>query len=81
MSSSIYVGNVAWAISEQELGDAFAQHGQVNNVKIILDRETGRPRGFGFVEMSDPDTAARTIAAMNGATIGGRQIRTDNASR
>jgi len=81
MSSSIFVGNLAWRVSEQELGDAFAQHGQVTRVKIVLDRETGRSRGFAFVEMSDPETAGRAIAAMNGAEIQGRQIRTDSASR
>jgi len=81
MSSSIFVGNLAWKVSEQEIGDAFAAHGQVNRVKIVLDRETGRSRGFGFVEMADPETAQAAIAAMNGAEIQGRQIRTDNASR
>jgi len=81
MSCSIFVGNLAWAVTEQELGDAFAQHGQVNRVKIVCDRETGRPRGFGFVEMCDPQTASQAIASMNGFEIQGRQIRTDTASR
>lgn len=81
MSNSVFVGNLAWRVSEQELGDAFAQHGQVSRVKIVLDRETGRSRGFAFVEMSDPETAQRAIAAMNGTVIQGREIRTDSASR
>lgn len=75
------MGNLAWAVTEQELGDAFAQCGQVNRVKIVCDRETGRPRGFGFVEMSDPQTAQEAIGRMNGAELQGRQIRTDSASR
>lgn len=81
MSNSIFVGNLAWSVSEQEIGDAFAQHGEVTRVKIVLDRETGRSRGFAFVEMSDPGTAQRAIGAMNGAELGGRPIRTDSASR
>lgn len=81
MSTSIFVGNLAWAVSEQELGDAFAQHGNVTRVKIVMDRETGRPKGFGFVEMSDPQTAQNAIQRMNGFEIQGRPIRCDAASR
>lgn len=80
-SNSIFVGNLAWAVTEQELGDLFAQVGQVNRVKIIVDRETKRSRGFGFVEMSDPMAAQEAIQKMQGVDLCGRPIRTDKASR
>lgn len=81
MSSSIFVGNLSWNITEQELGDAFAQYGQVQRVKIVTDRETGRSRGFGFVDMSDPGTAQQAIQRMNGYELCGRQIRCDSATQ
>jgi len=80
-AASIFVGNLAWAVTEQELGDLFAQVGQVVSVKIIIDRETKRSKGFGFVQMSDSATAAEAIQTMQGTECCGRPIRTDNASR
>lgn len=78
--ASIFVGNLPWRISEQELGDAFSQHGQVMSVRIVSDRETGRSRGFGYVEMSNEDEQEAAINAMNGFELMGRQIRTDKAN-
>jgi RNA recognition motif-containing protein len=77
MSKNLYVGNLPWKATEQELHDLFSQYGQVNSVKIISDRETGRSRGFGFVEMEDGgDEAMQTL---NGAEFGGRNIRVNEA--
>lgn len=81
MTSSVFVGNIAWGVSEQQLGDAFAQHGQINSVKIIQDRETGRSKGFGFVEFANPGDMQNAIRAMDGADIGGRQLRVNQANQ
>ena len=75
---SIYVGNLPFSASEAELRDLFAPHGTVEAVRLMTDRETGRPRGFGFVEMADGD-AARAIQALNGTEFGGRSLRINEA--
>jgi len=77
--SSIFVGNISWKCNEQTLGNAFAEHGQVLSVKIITDRETGRSKGFGYVEMSNEEEQQIAIERMNGAVVEGRAIRTDKA--
>jgi RNA recognition motif-containing protein len=79
MSSSIHVGNLSAATTEDELRQAFSQHGAVTEVKIIKDRETGNPRGFAFVEMSNSDEAANAIKALNLHEIGGRSITVTEA--
>lgn len=71
--TTLYVGNLPWATTEDDLMRAFSQHGTVHSARIITDRETGRSRGFGFVEVEDAD-AERCIEAMNGAELGGRPI-------
>lgn len=78
---SIFVGNIAWRTTEQELGDAFANWGPVSSVKIIQDRETGRSKGFGFVEYSDASCINNAIEKMNGYDIGGRQLRVNAANQ
>jgi len=78
--SSIFVGNISWKITEQELGDAFAQYGPIASVKIIQDRETGRSKGFGFIEFSDPGCIGNAIQNMDGAEVGGRQLRVNAAN-
>lgn len=79
--TSLFVGNIAWRISEQDLGDAFSQYGAVNSVKIIQDRETGRSKGFGFVEFADAGSLAKAISEMNGADLGGRPLKVNAANQ
>ena len=69
---NIYVGNISWGLTDQDLENVFAEHGTVTYAKIITDRATGRSRGFGFVEMSDGAEAA--IEALNGAEVDGREL-------
>ena len=68
----IYVGNLSYTITVEELRDAFEQHGEVSNVKIVTDRDTGRSKGFGFVEMPNEDEAEAAIEELNGAMLKGR---------
>ncbi len=76
--TKIYVGNLPFTATEQELRTLFAQHGNVVSVALPTDRETGRPRGFGFVEMAQAD-AARAIESLNGQQLGGRALRINEA--
>ncbi len=76
--TKIYVGNLPFSANEGELRQLFEEHGTVNSVALINDRETGRPRGFGFVEMPNAD-AARAIQALNGKDMGGRPLRINEA--
>ena len=69
---NIYVGNISWGLTDQDLENVFAEHGTVTSAKIITDRATGRSRGFGFVEMSDRAEAA--IEALNGTEVDGREL-------
>ncbi|MBU1701218.1 MAG: RNA-binding protein [Candidatus Eisenbacteria bacterium] len=77
MSKKIYVGNLPFSIKEEELKELFSPYGNVESVKIITDRETGRPRGFGFVEMSEG--AEEAIAALNDKEMGGRNLKVNEA--
>lgn len=78
MVRTLYVGNLPWATTEEELARVFAAHGEVLSARIITDRQTGRSRGFGFVEVNDAD-ADRMIAAMNGAELGNRVLTVNEA--
>jgi RNA recognition motif-containing protein len=78
MAKSIYVGNLPFSANEDDIRELFAQHGTVLSVKLISDRETGKPRGFGFVEMEE-DGFAAAIEALNGAEYGGRSLRVNEA--
>ncbi|NUO19556.1 RNA-binding protein [bacterium] len=78
MAKRLYVGNLPFSATEESVREAFGAHGEVLNVAMIMDRDTGRPRGFGFVEMDDAGADA-AIAAMNGATLGGRTLRVNEA--
>jgi RNA recognition motif-containing protein len=78
MAKKLYVGGVAYATTQQGLQDAFAAHGKVVSAQIIMDRETGRSRGFGFVEVEDADVDT-VIQAMNGATVDGRRLTVNEA--
>ena len=75
---TIYIGNLPYTATETEISELFAQHGTVHSVKLITDRDTGRPRGFGFVEMDDKE-ALTSIEALNGADLGGRALRVNEA--
>jgi RNA recognition motif-containing protein len=74
----IYVGNLPYSATEDELRELFAQHGEVSSVSLVNDRETGRPRGFGFVEMVGEDADA-AIQALDGAQMGGRTLKVNEA--
>ena len=76
---NIYVGNLSYSLSESELRDAFAGFGEVSSVKVLMDRETGRSRGFGFVEMPNQSEAEAAIAQLNGKELGGRALRVNEA--
>ena len=78
MSKSIYVGNLPWSATEEQVQALFAEYGKVLSVKLISDRETGRARGFGFVEMEDADAAA-AIEALDNHDFGGRTLRVHEA--
>jgi RNA recognition motif-containing protein len=78
MHTSIYVGNLPFTVSEDDVRQLFEQHGPVSSVKLINDRETGKPRGFGFVEM-DNQVARTAIDALNGSDLGGRSLRVNEA--
>ncbi len=78
MSKTLYVGNLPWQITEAELTTSFEPHGQVISSRIVTERETGRSRGFGFVEVEDAD-AQKMIKAMNGYTLGGRALIVNEA--
>jgi RNA recognition motif-containing protein len=75
---TIYVGNLPFEASEQDVQDLFGQYGEVAKVSLVNDRETGSPRGFGFVEMS-PEQASTAIDALDGADYGGRNLRVNEA--
>lgn len=79
LSNKIYVGNLPFSSTEDELRGVFAQHGDVESVNVITDRETGRPRGFAFVEMADGAAASRAIKALDGSELGGRNLRVNEA--
>ena len=74
----LFVGNIAWGTTEETLRTLFEEYSTLQSVKIVTDRETGRSRGFGFVEMSQAD-AARAIQSLNGHQMGGRALRVNEA--
>jgi len=76
--TKIFVGNLPFSATESEVRALFEQHGTVESLALINDRETGRPRGFGFIEMSNAD-AARAISGLNGHELGGRAIKVNEA--
>lgn len=75
---TLYVGNLPWGTSAEELQQVFSRYGEVISSRIITDRETGRSRGFGFVEVAD-EAAEQMIAALNGSELGGRTITVNEA--
>ncbi len=79
MTANIYVGNLAFETDSAQLEKLFSEHGQVTKAQVVADRDTGRSRGFGFVEMSSQDDAQKAIAAIDGRDHGGRQLKVNIA--
>jgi RNA recognition motif-containing protein len=79
MSTKLFVGNLSFNITENDLQDAFAAHGTVVETNLMMDRTTGRPRGFAFVTMSSPEEAEKAISAMSGAALDGRNLTVNTA--
>jgi len=76
---NIYVGNMPYSMTESELKDAFAAYGTVDSARVVMDRDSGRPKGFGFVEMPNNDEANAAIAALNGTQHDGRALSVNEA--
>jgi RNA recognition motif-containing protein len=79
LGKRLYVGNLPFSTTEDDLRAAFEAHGSVTSVSVITDRETGRSRGFGFVEMEDPSAADEAMRALDGSDLGGRNLRVNEA--
>jgi len=78
-SAKLYVGNLSYDTSEASIRTAFGAHGEVASVNLITDRDSGRPKGFGFVEMSSPEEAQAARSALDGTQMDGRSIKVDTA--
>ncbi len=79
MTTQLYVGNVNYRMTEDGLKQMFSEFGEVTSAKIVTDRETGRSKGFGFVEMADEDSAERAIRSLNDQELDGRRIKVNIA--
>lgn len=79
MGTKLYVGNLTYSTTNDMLEQLFGQHGSVRSAQVVMDRDTGRSKGFGFVEMADEDGAKAAIAALNGSDVGGRQLTVNEA--
>jgi RNA recognition motif-containing protein len=79
MGRRLYVGNLAWTVTDQDLQDAFSEAGTVENSQVIIDRTTNRSRGFGFVEMATDEAADTAVKTLNGREIKGRAIKVNEA--
>jgi RNA recognition motif-containing protein len=79
LSKKLYVGNLSFTTTEEELRAAFERHGSVDSVNVIMDRETGRSRGFAFVEMDDASAADDAMRALDGSDLGGRNLKVNEA--
>lgn len=75
----LYVGNLSFSTSESQLRELFEQHGEVTSASLVMDRDTGRPRGFGFVEFADDAQARAAIEALNGQNVDGRDLTVNEA--
>jgi RNA recognition motif-containing protein len=79
MATRIYVGNLPYTVTNEELAQLFAPYGEVGDVNVVMDRDTGRSKGFGFVDMADDAAARRAIAELNGSPIGERTLTVNEA--
>jgi cold-inducible RNA-binding protein len=80
MANKLYVGNLSFETTEEDLRELFTPYGTINSLNLISDRDTGRPRGFGFVEMNTAEEARSAMAALNAREVGGRQIKVNEAN-
>ena len=80
MGKKLYIGNLPYTITESELRELFERHGTVSSVNVITDRETGRARGFAFVEFEDANGAQAAMQALDGTQVGGRTLRVNEAN-
>jgi RNA recognition motif-containing protein len=80
MGNKLFVGGLAWATTDEGLREAFAQFGYVEEARVVLDRDTGRSRGFGFVKFAEDEQAKNALDSMNGADLDGRTLRVDYAT-
>ncbi len=76
---NIYVGNLPYSVNEDELRNLFSEFGEVSSAHVISDRDTGRSKGFGFVEMDNSEDGQKAIEALDGSDLGGRNIRVNEA--
>jgi len=74
LSTKLYVGNLPWTFSNNQLQDTFKKHGNVVSAKVVTDKETGKSKGFGFVEMENDNDAGNAVKALNGSEVSGRKI-------
>jgi len=79
VSTKLFVGSLPWSVNDDKLKEAFEEHGSVVSAKVVMDRTTGRSRGFGFVEMGSADEASKAIKALNDSELGGRNIVVNEA--
>ena len=79
MGKKLYVGNLAYGVSSSDLEQMFGEHGTVQSAQVIMDRDTGRSKGFGFVEMGSDQEAQNAITAMNGKEVDGRRLTVNEA--
>ena len=79
MSNNIYIGNLPWSYRDENLKELFEEHGEVTSAKVIVDRMSGRSRGFGFVEMASGEEAGTAIEALNGFDAEGRELKVNEA--
>jgi cold-inducible RNA-binding protein len=79
MNTKLFVGNLSFNTTENDLQDAFAAHGTVTEANLMMDRTTGRPRGFAFVTMASPEEAQKAVEALNGASLDGRALTVNEA--
>ncbi|HUX22632.1 MAG TPA: RNA-binding protein [Spirochaetia bacterium] len=80
MANKLYIGNLSYNTTEEDLRELFSSYGTINSLNIISDRDTGRPKGFGFIEMSTADEAKAAIAGLNSREVDGRQIKVNEAN-
>ncbi len=80
LSKKLYVGNLPFSATEADIRELFEAHGSIESINVITDRETGRPRGFAFVEMNEAESASKAMQALDGRDLGGRNLKVNEAN-